>query len=261
MVYPGTRHACPVKFRDLAEHMHAIEVTPSRLEMGQHLSQLLSEATAAETPPIAYMLLGDLAPDHEGLEVGLAEKMVHRLIRDRTGADQGRIDELMAAEGDLGLVAQRLWQEPRGGQLALDAFGQQALGGQEPMSVLEIHTKLGEIARISGQGSQETKLGHAWRLLDQATALEACYLIRFLVGKLRLGVADMTLLDGAALAYAPAEDLAWGDDDMPRPPAPWREAMERASDQRHRPCSWPAEKGWRPLRAWRSRPANPFDPC
>lgn len=228
MLYPRTGHACTVKFRDLAGHMQAVEATPSRLEMGQHLSQLLSEATAEETPPIAYMLLGDLAPDHEGLEVGLAEKMVHRLIRDRTGADQERIDQLMADEGDLGLVAQTLWEEPRGGQLALDAFGQQELGGEEPLDVLEVHTKLCDIARISGRGSQETKLGHAWRLLDRATPLEARYMIRFLVGKLRLGVADMTLLDGAALAYAPAEDLDWGDDDMPRPPASWRDAMERA---------------------------------
>ncbi len=228
MFYPAPGYACRVKFRDLAEHMQAVEATASRLQMGQLLSDLLSQATPEETPPIAYMLLGHLAPDHEGLEVGLAEKMVRRLIRDRTGASADRIRSLLADTGDLGLVAETLWQEPRGGQLALDAFGQQTLDEDDAMTVLEVHTRLSEIARISGSGSQETKLGHAWRLLDQASPLEARYLIRFLVGKLRLGVADMTLLDGAALAYAPAEALAWGDDDLPRPPTAWREAMERA---------------------------------
>ncbi len=208
--------------------MRTIETTASRLEMSQHLASLLGQATPEETPIIAYMLLGGLAPEHEGLEVGLAEKWVEQLVRTRTGASEQEIAERMAELGDLGYVAEALWQEPRGGQVALDSFGASEQAEPTSPSVEALHAKLVAIARIEGTGSQDKKLGHALRLLDKASPLEACYLVRFLVGKLRLGVADMTLLDGAAIAFAPGEAIEEADDGLPRPPVAWREAMERA---------------------------------
>lgn len=207
--------------------MATIESTDSRLAMAEQLANTLEAATIEETAPIAYMLLGRLAPEFEGLEVGLADKMLEELIQRRTGASQDEIEALMAEEGDLGLVAERLWEERSGGQMALDAFGDPAQA-DEDRSVLEIHRKLARIARIEGAGSQDKKMGHALRLLDKASPLEARYLVRFLVGKLRLGVADMTLLDGAAIAYAEPDALEVGDDGLPRPPTELREALERA---------------------------------
>lgn len=207
--------------------MRSVEETDSRLEMGQRLATIFDEASLDETPRIAYMLVGRLAPEFEGVEVGLADKRVEELVQTRTGIDDDELADRMAELGDLGTVAQRLWQdEGTGGQLALDAFGESL--GAESRSVLDVHTKLCEIARIEGSGSQEKKMGHALRLLDKASPLEARYLVRFLVGKLRLGVADMTLLDGAAIALADEEEIEHGDDDLPRPPARWREALERA---------------------------------
>jgi DNA ligase-1 len=206
--------------------MEAVEATPSRLEMAELLAETLVRASAEETPPIAYMLLGGLAPEFEGLEVGLAESRVRELIRTRTGASQTQVDERMAEDGDLGLVAEHLWAGSEGGQRALDAFGD-----TEPdpeLAVRDVHGRLAEIGRIEGQGSQEKKKRHALRLLDQATPVEARYLVRFLVGQLRLGVADQTLLDGAAIAYAPDEAVEVGDDGMARPPTELRETMERA---------------------------------
>jgi DNA ligase-1 len=214
-----------VDFHDLAERMAAIEATPSRLEMTEQLADTLSEADAEATPAIAYMVLGSLAPEFEGMEVGLAENRVRELIQTRTGASEADVDELMAELGDLGLVAEHLWESSEGGQVALDAFGQ---GEETRLAVLDVHGRLAEIARIEGEGSQEKRKRHALRLLDQVGPTEARFLVRFLVGQLRLGVADQTLLDGAAIAYAPEDEVTTGDDDLPRPPAAWRETLERA---------------------------------
>jgi DNA ligase-1 len=214
-----------VDFHDLAERMEAIEATPSRLEMAELLADTLSAADGEETPPIAYMLLGGLAPEFEGLEVGLAENRVRELIRTQTGTSEAELDELMAEEGDLGLVAEHLWEASDGGQMALDAFGQREA---TRLSVQEVHERLSEIARIEGEGSQEKRKRHAMRLADQVDPIEARYLVRFLVGQLRLGVADQTLLDGAAIAYAPQEQIGEGDDGLPRPPEAFRETLERA---------------------------------
>ncbi len=213
-------------FRELAERMQAIEATASRLEMASLLADTFTAADPHEEAPLAYMLLGTLAPEAEGIEVGLADRMVEELIQDRTGTAEPELEDLMAEEGDLGLVAERLWGDRSGGQMALDAFGEAPQ--QDPLTVQEVHQRLTAIATLEGTGSQEKKTGKVLRLLDQATPLEARYLVRFLVGTLRLGLADMTLLDGAAIAFAPEESIQVGEDGLPRPPTRYREALERA---------------------------------
>lgn len=212
-------------FRDLAEHLERVEATDSRLEMAKRLAETFQAASVEETAPIAYLLLGRLAPEFEGVEVGLADKMVQQLILERTGASEEELEALMADEGDLGLVAERLWEERSGGQVALDAFGETET---EAPTLLEVRETLVEIARTEGEGSQDKKTGRAMRLLDRVSPLEARYLVRFMVGTMRLGVADMTLLDGAAVAFADEDALEVGDDGLPRPPTELREALERA---------------------------------
>jgi len=207
--------------------MDRVEATPSRLEIAQRLARILEEASDGETPTIAHMLLGNLAPEFEGLEVGLAENRVRELLVTHAGTSEDAIDELMAELGDLGEVAEHLLEESSGGQTALDAFSA-GPDEDEGFSVLEVHERLLEIARIEGSGSQEKKMRHALRLVDRASPMEARYLVRFLVGKLRLGVADMTLLDGAAIAYGDEATIEHGDDGLPRPPTRLREALEAA---------------------------------
>lgn len=211
-------------FHELAERMQSIEATASRLEMASGLADALRAASDDEAGVIAYMLLGTLAPEAEGVEVGLADRMVEELIMQRSGASMSEVEALMAEEGDLGLVAERLWDR-EGGQVALDAFGP---AEERVLTVLEVHERLREIAIVEGQGSQERKMRLALRLLDQASPLEALYLVRFLVGTLRLGVAGMTLLDGAAIAFAEEGDVEEGEDGLPRPPVRFRKALERA---------------------------------
>lgn len=209
-------------FLDLAERMQSIEATASRLEMASRLADVFRAASGGEVRVIAYMLLGSLAPEAEGVEVGLADRMVEELIMERSGASVSELESLMEEEGDLGSVAERVWDR-EGGQVALDAFGSDT---GEVLGVREVHERLSEIARVEGVGSQEKKTGRALRLLDQVSPLEARYLVRFLVGTLRLGVADMTLLDGAAIAFA--DEVEEGEDGLPRPPVGFREALERA---------------------------------
>jgi len=214
-----------VDFRAFAEHLERVEATESRLEqVGQAVGHL-EAADPDETAVVGYLVLGRLAPEFEGLEVGLADRTVRELLLEGTGADADELEERMADTGDLGLVAEQLYDEAGGGQMALDAFGGR---DREPMALLEVHEELRETARLEGAGSQDKRQGRALRLLDRVSPLEARYLVRFLVGTMRLGVADMTLLDGAAVAVAPEGELEVGDDGLPRPPTRLREALERA---------------------------------
>src|SRR5207237_30816 len=59
-----------------------------------------------------------------------------------------------------------------------------------------------EIAAAEGKGSQGRKLDLLAGLLNQATPLEARYLLRLVTGGLRLGIGTPTVLDALAQVHA-----------------------------------------------------------
>lgn len=62
------------------------------------------------------------------------------------------------------------------------------------------------MAKATGAGSVEAKIRFLNSLLNDATPLEAKYLVRTALGKLRLGIADMTILDALAIAFGGGKD-------------------------------------------------------
>jgi DNA ligase-1 len=69
------------------------------------------------------------------------------------------------------------------------------------MTVERVYSTFDRVARTAGSGSQETKLRLISSLLNDATAAEGRYIIKFAMGQLRLGIADYTVLDALALAF------------------------------------------------------------
>ena len=63
------------------------------------------------------------------------------------------------------------------------------------LTVLEVYESLEKLMAISGSGSQEEKAHHLTELLKKVDALSASFIIRIILGTMRLGFSDMTLLD------------------------------------------------------------------
>jgi DNA ligase-1 len=78
---------------------------------------------------------------------------------------------------------------------------QSTFGVQKSLTVQRVYETFDKIARISGSGTVDTKMGMLAGLLADASPKEAKYILRTLTGKLRLGIADMTVLDALAIAY------------------------------------------------------------
>lgn len=196
-----------MKYADLVEAYEAIEATTKRLEMTSLLVQLLKATPAGSIGQVAYLTQGQLAPSFEGVELGLAEKLVVRGLATASGGDEERVAKLYREKGDLGEAAQELLGKRRQRTL---------LGGDgEPLTVKEVHEAFLRIAEASGQGSQEAKLRLLNDLLARASPKEAKYVVRTVTGKLRLGVADMTLLDAlAVLAAFPRDPQARAASEM-----------------------------------------------
>ncbi|MCI4361008.1 MAG: ATP-dependent DNA ligase, partial [Thermoplasmata archaeon] len=179
-----------MQFAELAAAYGRIEATSKRLEMRMLLSELLGATARDELGPVLYLSQGLMAPEYEGVELGLADSLARRAVATVTGATEPTLVERLRASGDLGTTAEEL------------------LGAAHrpppvrPLTVRELWDELLAIARATGEGSQEAKVGILVALLERCTPVEARYLTRFVLGRLRLGVREMTLLDALAERYA-----------------------------------------------------------
>ncbi len=180
-----------MKYSVVAGYFEKLEGTSGRLEMTEILATLLRETPKADLPTLAYLMQGKLRPDYEGVELGIAEKLALRALGTASGCGPEKVREAYIKAGDIGSAAQSLLASGRGQQEALFP---------EQLTLARVYGSLISIARTSGGGSVESKLKELVSLLNDATPLEAKYILRTSMGVLRLGVADYTILDAASVA-------------------------------------------------------------
>jgi ATP-dependent DNA ligase I len=183
----------------LAEAYQKIESTTKRLDMTAHLVGLFRRTPPAIIRKLVYLTQGRLYPDFMSIELGVADKLAIRAISFVTGASEDDVTRRWMKEGDLGLVAEELV-----------AVKKQRTLFSEPLTVERVYSSLQGIAGASGPGAQDLKMKLIADILHDARPLEAKFILRTLLGKLRLGVADMTILDALAVTFAPKESPADG---------------------------------------------------
>ncbi|MGI0092135.1 MAG: ATP-dependent DNA ligase, partial [Nitrososphaerales archaeon] len=164
--------------------------TSSRIELTSILVEVIRKTPQPLISRVTYLTQGKLFPDFMGIEIGMAEKNAAKAIEKAFGADQRKIQELMRKMGDLGNVA-----------ATLSSTKSATLFSSVPLTVQRVYSTLEEIAKTTGSGSSIGRMNKLAMLLNSATSLEAKFLIRFVTGKLRLGVADFTVLDALAVAF------------------------------------------------------------
>ena len=179
-----------MRFSKLASYMERLESTSKRLEMIDILKDLLLEVNEKEIAPVCFILLGSLAPDYEGVEVGMAEKLVMRSIAKVAGVGELEVESRLKRVGDIGEAAAQLLSAKRMKKLV-----------STELTVSEAHREALELSRLSGKGSISNKVAGLSKILIDASPTEVKYLVRYVTGNLRLGIADMTLLDALSEAF------------------------------------------------------------
>jgi len=179
----------------LAEAYEKIEATSKRLEMADLLVELFHQVPVSDIEKVVLLTQGKLAPDFAGVELGIAEKLALKAIYEATRVSESEINKAWMKDGDLGDVA----------FMAVSRKKQTALF-TERLSVGMVFDSLLQISSASGSGSQDLKLKLLAKLMHDSSPVEAKYIARTLSGKLRLGIADMTIVDALAITYATKED-------------------------------------------------------
>ncbi|MEM1587129.1 MAG: ATP-dependent DNA ligase [Candidatus Bathyarchaeia archaeon] len=215
-----------------------IESTTKRLEMTDYLVELFEKTSKEIVDKVVYLTQGKLYPDFMGIELGVAERLALRALAKASGRKESEIEEDLTKTGDLGETAQRFLERRR----QISFF-------QKPLTVNRVYQTLDKIARASGEGSMDLKVNLLAGLLADATPKEAKYIIRTVTGKLRLGIADMTILDALAIAYGGGKEA--------------RDAIERAynlSSDLGKVAKALAEGGIEALKNFKVSLGNPIRP-
>jgi DNA ligase 1 len=209
-LYPDWKAHDPVPYAALCKTFHAIEMTTKRLEILAHCSLFLRQVmrlTPEDLLETVLLMINKLGSDYTGLELGIGESLIMKAIGESTGRSLSVIKADQNEIGDLGLVA------------AKSRSNQPTMFKPKPLTVRGVFKGLKDIAIIEGQGSQSRKVASIKKLLSSADAAsagkgskgvditkefggpsEAKYIVRGLEGKLRLGLAERSVL--VALAQA-----------------------------------------------------------
>ncbi len=182
-------------YSEVANTFEAMDATSKRLELTNLLADLLKKTPVDLVDKMVYLIQGKLYPDFMGIEIGLADKLVMRSISSVTGRSQIDVERVYHHFGDIGTAAEDMLK-----------IKNQTTLFSEQLTVDRVYRILDNIARTTGKGSLEIRLRHLNSLLSDASPKEARYILRTVTGRLRLGIADYTVLDALALAFTGNKD-------------------------------------------------------
>ncbi|XP_036375076.1 DNA ligase 1 [Megalops cyprinoides] len=194
--YHPVEHACwsrgqRVPYLAVARTLEKIEEESGRLKNIETLSNLLRSVIALSPDDLlccVYLCLNQLGPAYLGVELGVGETVLMRAVAQATGRQLDKIKVEAQEKGDLGLVAES------------SRSNQRMMFAPASLTAAGVFSKLKEIAKMSGNASMNKKIDIIKGLFVACRHSEARYIVRSLAGKLRVGLAEQSVL--AALSQA-----------------------------------------------------------
>uniref|UniRef100_A0A8V8TP03 DNA ligase n=1 Tax=Homo sapiens TaxID=9606 RepID=A0A8V8TP03_HUMAN len=180
-----------VPYLAVARTFEKIEEVSARLRMVETLSNLLRSVVALSPPdllPVLYLSLNHLGPPQQGLELGVGDGVLLKAVAQATGRQLESVRAEAAEKGDVGLVAEN------------SRSTQRLMLPPPPLTASGVFSKFRDIARLTGSASTAKKIDIIKGLFVACRHSEARFIARSLSGRLRLGLAEQSVL--AALSQA-----------------------------------------------------------
>lgn len=171
-----------MKFSELAVYFDKISKNSSRLEITRILAELFKKLTPGEIEKVVYLLQGRVRPAYEGIDFGMAEKMIIKAAVSALNIEKSFFEKEFKKTGDLGQTVENFKKQ-------FHSFE------ERDMETIEVYDVFYKLATASGIGSQDVKISLLAQLIRQLDPTSSRFLVRLPTGVIRLGFSDMTVLD------------------------------------------------------------------
>jgi len=178
-----------MRYQELAKFYEEASSTTKRLEKIQILSKFLKHLEEKDRD-ILYLLLGEIYPDYDERRIGISSQLAIKAISKATGTSEKDVVASWKKLGDLGKVAEELTKKKKQSTLQ-----------QKILTTEKVLENLRKLPGLQGKGTVGKKLALITELLTSASTIEAIYLIRTLIGDLRIGLKESTIRDALAAAF------------------------------------------------------------
>ncbi|MFH8080435.1 MAG: ATP-dependent DNA ligase [Candidatus Aenigmatarchaeota archaeon] len=184
-----------MKYSEIVKTYDLLEKTSSKISKTEILTELLKNTPSREMEMVVLLIQGMVFPKYTGYDLGVAQQLMIKAISRATGFSVEDVEKMFKEKGDLGVTAENCVREKK--QVSLL---------KKELDVETVFKNLQKLAFLTGEGAQEKKLNLIAELLSFAKPEEAKYIVRTILGDLRVGVAEGIIRDTIAKAFLPEGD-------------------------------------------------------
>jgi DNA ligase-1 len=177
-------------YSKLAEVYETLGSTTKRLEKTDILSKFLGYLQEKDKE-VLYLLNGNIYPDYDERKIGISNQLVIKAISKASGIIPEKVVQEWKKIGDLGEVGKKLIHSKK----------QSSLFSKSVLTTEKVIGNLRKLPELEGEGTVSKKLSLITELLTSASSIEALYLIRTLIGDLRIGIQESTIRDALTKAF------------------------------------------------------------
>ncbi|HLF54518.1 MAG TPA: ATP-dependent DNA ligase [Candidatus Nanoarchaeia archaeon] len=179
-----------MQYSELVGVYERLEATTKRLEKTFILSEFLKNVPAEELEQVLLLVQGKVFPDWDQRVIGMAARLLLKSLNLATGASVEKIESSWKESGDLGTVAFELTKSKS-----------QATLFSKSLTVKKVFDNLQKLAGLEGAGTVDRKVQLVAELLTSAKPKEAKYVLRAILGELRVGLGEGTVRDAIVWAF------------------------------------------------------------
>jgi DNA ligase-1 len=170
----------------LAPACEAIARTTKKLEKTQIVADYLRSRSADEAAISAVFLSGRPFPAYDETTLGVGGTQLWKAVKEVSGKTEAAMTAAYRRHGDLGAAAYDVLS------------GTHQPPTRQSLKVVQVEQAFRQIAATRGAAA---KFKLVRDLLQQATPLEAKYLVKIMTGDLRIGMKESLVEEGIAKAY------------------------------------------------------------